>query len=78
MVLNLPGCHMCFFGFDDMGYLLIIYKKLINGIGSKLGYEKRCSLGGGVGDDSFVCTLGGCKNLSTLRAGAGMTVIYGG
>ena len=35
-------------------------------------------LGGVVGADSYVFTLGGYKTVSTLGSGAGMLVVFGG
>ena len=72
------GAACVFSGFENLGYLLIFCKILINGIWFKLGDLEGCSLGGGVGADSCVCTFGGCKTGSTLGAGAGMLVISGG
>ena len=56
-------------------YVVIV---LINGIGSMLGDVEGLSLGGDVGYDPCVCTLGGCKTGSTLISGAGMLVISDG
>ena len=35
-------------------------------------------LGGVVGAESCVCTLGGYKNVSAIGSGAGMLVVFGG
>ena len=59
----------------DFKYFVIF---LIHGFGcgSKLGDVERCSLGGGVGADWSVCTIGGSKNGSTLGAGTGILGIF--
>ena len=72
------GCCLCFTGFENLGYLLIFSKILMNGIGYKIGDEEGCSLGGSVGAEYCVFTLGGCKTSYNLRAGAGIMVISAG
>ena len=69
---------VCFLVLIIWGIFLYILNLLINRIGSKLGDVEGISLGGVVGSDSCVCTLGGCKNGSTLGADADMLVISSG
>ena len=45
--------------------------------GSKIGSVECLTLGGNVGDNSIVITLGSCTEGSTLGGGAGGLVIFG-
>ena len=52
--------------------ILIHWFECVSNLGDVEGY----SLGGGVGAESCVCTLGRCETGSTLGAGAGVMMIF--
>ena len=62
----------------NLGFFVVFYKILIHAFEcvSKLGVVEGCSIGGGVGAYSCVCSLVGFETSYALRAGAGVLMIF--